>query len=219
MKKLVIEIDSNKCIGCKQCVKACHMGVIEIQKGKAVVVGENQCDGLGRCLGKCPADAIKLIEKEIPEQLPLKCGCPGTMVQSFEEKVHKKTETNESSSQLRQWPVQLHLVPTTAPYLKNAHLLICADCVAFAYGEFQNDLLRQKRLVIACPKLDDTAPYLEKLTHMIKQNNLQSITVAYMEVPCCHALEKIVAQAVANSGCKLPLNRVEIAINGQKNKS
>lgn len=147
----------------------------------------------------------------------LACGCPGSQVRTVE-----KTETDNTnptgrlSSELRQWPTQLHLVPPTAPYLQNAHLLIAADCTPFAYAEFHRDFIKGKVLVNACPKLDDTSPYVEKLAAMIANNDIQSVTVTIMEVPCCRGLAMFAQQAIAQSGKDVPLEIAVIGVDGQR---
>jgi len=146
----------------------------------------------------------------------LGCGCPGSMARVIE---RTETETNTSTkapSELRQWPVQLHLLPPTAPYFKDAALLVCADCVGFAMGSMHADLLKGKALAIACPKLDDTAPYIEKLAQIIKINNTPSVTVAIMEVPCCRGLSMMVAEAVKQSGREVPVETVIIGVDGER---
>jgi len=146
----------------------------------------------------------------------LACGCPGTHVQKIEEISEDKPETDRIDSELRQWPTQLHLVPPTAPYLQDAHLLIAADCVPFAYAEFHRDFIKGRVLVNACPKLDNSSTYVDKLAEMIANNNIKSVTVTIMEVPCCGGLKMFVEQAVAKSGKDVPLGTVVISIDGQR---
>ena len=147
----------------------------------------------------------------------LACGCPGSQVRTLEKKEETQTTpTGRLSSELRQWPTQLHLVPPTAPYLQNAHLLIAADCVPFAYAEFHRDFIKGKVLVNACPKLDDTSPYVEKLAAMIANNNIQSVTVTIMEVPCCRGLAMFAQQAIAQSGKEVPLEVAVIGVDGER---
>ena len=147
----------------------------------------------------------------------LACGCPGSQVRTVEKKApSEETVTGRVASELRQWPTQLHLVPPSAPYLQDAHLLIAADCAPFAYAEFHRDFIKDRVLVNACPKLDDTSPYVEKLAAMIGQNNIQSVTVTIMEVPCCRGLGMMAEQAIAKSGKDVPLEIVIIGVDGQR---
>ena len=147
----------------------------------------------------------------------LACGCPGSQVRTVEKKAsNEEAVTGRVASELRQWPTQLHLVPPSAPYLQDAHLLIAADCAPFAYAEFHRDFIKDRVLVNACPKLDDTSPYVEKLAAMIEQNNIQSVTVTIMEVPCCRGLGMMAEQAIAKSGKDVPLEIVIIGIDGQR---
>ena len=146
----------------------------------------------------------------------LGCGCPGSLARVIEREETTYDGAVKVQSELRQWPVQLHLVPPTAPYFRNAEILICADCVAFAMGGMHGELLKGKALAIACPKLDDTTPYVEKLARIFSENDIRSITVAIMEVPCCRGLEMIAREAVAKSGRKIPLERIIIGIDGER---
>jgi len=146
----------------------------------------------------------------------MKCGCPGSMAQVIEREQTNQTTNVKASSELRQWPVQLHLVPPTAPYFQNADILISADCVAFAMGSMHQDLLKNKALAIACPKLDDTSAYVEKLAHIFSVNQIKSITVAIMEVPCCRGLDIMTREALAKSGMDIPLETIIIGINGER---
>jgi len=233
MNRRIVEIDREKCTGCGLCIDACHEGAIELVDGKARLVSDVYCDGLGACLGECPADAITITEREaeafdeqaVSERLAdlrravvpgkPKCGCPGMAAFAID---RPETAASTASSgvsalsELRQWPIQLALVPVSAPYWQDADLLIAADCAAFAHGGFHPDLLRGKRLVIACPKLDDTGPYLEKLAAIIQQNTIRSVTVAHMEVPCCHALVRLVQAALERSGKDIPFAAKELSV-------
>ncbi len=146
----------------------------------------------------------------------LACGCPGTQVRTVEKKVTDSAQAGRVESELRQWPTQLHLVPPTAPYLQDAHLLIAADCAPFAYAEFHRDFIKDRVLVNACPKLDDTSPYVDKLAAMIANNNIQSVTVTIMEVPCCRGLAMFAQQAIAQSGKEVPLEVAIIGVDGQR---
>lgn len=231
MKKIVISIDRDKCIGCGSCADTCHQGAIAMFDGKAMLVGENHCDGLGRCLPHCPADAIQLIEKDVEENTmeqrttttPPAGGCPGSMSRSIERSepaigtspVIPAVPAGSTASELRNWPVQLQLAPINAPYFDGADLLIAADCTAFSYGAFQNKLLRGKVCLIGCPKLD-TADYAEKICHILKSNDIRSLTIARMEVPCCGGIAQAAVDALASCGKMIPWNIVTIGIDGDR---
>lgn len=229
MKRKIVKIDEKKCNGCGQCVSACAEGAIQIINGKAKLVSDNYCDGLGACLGDCPQGAITIVEREadafdeaavkkhLAKSKPAHAhhsGCPGMAVQSFEKK-KSSAPAAKAESELSQWPVQLHLVPPTAPYWDGADLLVCADCVPFSYANFHSELLKGKKLVIACPKLDDTEPYLEKLTEIIRENDIRSVTAARMEVPCCGGIAMIAQRAVQESGKNIPFKVITISIRGE----
>lgn len=235
MKRNIIEINQDKCNGCGQCVSACHEGAIQMVNGKAKLVSDVYCDGLGACIGNCPVDAIRIIEREADEfnKEAVKAkkakeesqkkhspayGCPGMAIKNFP-KPNTEIKTTSSScndvpSELTQWPIQLKLVPVNASFLENASLLIAADCSAFSMGAFHSKLLKGKKLLIACPKLDDTGSYVNKLSSIITENNLKDITVVYMEVPCCRALAAIATEALAQSGKNVPLNLVKLSLDG-----
>jgi len=232
MKRKVVNIDQEKCNGCGLCVDACHEGAIELVNGKARLVSDVYCDGLGACLGECPQDAIRIEEREAApfdveavkarqqhSAKPPPSGCPGMRALSFGADPVAGSATPSAPaasapSQLRQWPVQLHLVPVEAPYWAGADLLISADCVAFAYGDFHGDLLRGRRLVIACPKLDDTSAYVDKLARILALNDIRSVTVAHMEVPCCTGLVRIVSAALDQCGKDVPFATVKVGLRG-----
>ncbi len=245
MKRKIIRIDEEKCNGCGLCVNACAEGAIQLVDGKARLLSETYCDGLGACIGECPQDAITIEEREAEafDEAAVKKhlasagnsaspkpqahahqhhhgggGCPGSMARSLT--ARKGAGSAGSSglgtpSELRQWPVQLHLVPINAAYWEDADLLIAADCVAFASGDFHPRLLKGKKLIIACPKLDDTDSYVEKLQEIFSSNNIRSITVARMEVPCCGGLVAIAKQALEKSGKKIPFSTVIMGIDGE----
>jgi NAD-dependent dihydropyrimidine dehydrogenase PreA subunit len=233
----IVRIDEEKCNGCGLCIPNCAEGALQIVEGKAKLISEKSCDGLGACLGHCPQDAIAVIEREAedfdekavevhlhkkheiqpqPEPQPVFTGCPSSRAMHF--KVPEaRTEADSaipSISMLSQWPVQLKLVPVNAPYFQNADLLIVADCVPFAYPNFHQDFLKGKAVVVGCPKLDDIQYYKEKLTEIFKANPIKSVTVPYMEVPCCFGLVKATEDAIAASGKKIPLKKVKIGIRG-----
>ncbi len=231
-KRDIIKIDREKCNGCGKCINACAEGAIQMIDGKAQLVSEIYCDGLGACIGSCPQDAIKIEKrqaKEFDEQATQKYlqekkmkdqeekpqfGCPGLMAKKF---TPKKTEDDfftSGGSQLGQWPVQLKLVPINAEYFKNADLMLVADCVAYAMGNFHDKLLKDKAIAIACPKLDDKTPYVDKLASIIKENDLKSFTVVRMEVPCCSSLTAIAKAAAQKAQTDLEVKELTISLQG-----
>lgn len=239
MKRNIIEIDREKCNGCGLCINACHEGALKLVDGKAQLVSDVYCDGLGACLPECPTGAIQIVEREacafseeevskmkieqekkalsIPEKLP--CGCPGTMTKTMYPETSEACPSNASSptpsvSQLRNWPIQIKLVPVSAPYLNGSSLLIAADCTAFAYPGFQEKYMRGRVTLIGCPKLDDI-DYTQKLTDILKMNAIQKVTVIRMEVPCCAGIAQAVKQALMNSGKMIPWNVVTISTDGR----
>ncbi|ABB33398.1 4Fe-4S ferredoxin iron-sulfur binding domain protein [Geobacter metallireducens RCH3] len=233
MIRKIVQIDEEKCNGCGLCVPACAEGAIKIVNGKAVLAADNLCDGLGACLGDCPQDAIRIIEREADEfdeaavDEHLKGtgpqphghhagGCPGSRAMAFapSHPAGEQSAGGKIASRLRQWPVQLHLVPTTAPYFQDADLLIAADCVAFAHGDFHREFLEGKALVMGCPKLDDNNAYLQKLTELFRVSSIRSITVLRMEVPCCGGIVMAARQALTASGKNIPFREVTIGIQG-----
>ncbi len=226
----IVKIDEEKCNGCGQCVTACAEGAIKLINGKAKLVSETYCDGLGECLGHCPMDAITVekrecaefneeaVKKHLENEIKPKAAhahgfvCPGTMAKQF---AKKDTAQGDTSSQLTHWPVQLSLISPVSPFLQDADLLLTADCVPFAMGDFHGKLLKNHKVIIACPKLDDVEPYIEKLTHIIKSGVIKSLTVVHMEVPCCSGLTRIVQQAIANSGKEFEFEDITISLDGQ----
>ena len=237
MIRKIIKIDEERCNGCGACAAACHEGAIAMINGKAKLTREDYCDGLGDCLPACPTGAISFEEREAPaynEAAVLKakaekilpCGCPGTQTKAIEHKggcpgsrahaLHRTNAvpTDEVPSQLNQWPVQIKLVPVNAPYFEGAHLLIAADCTAYAYGSFHRDFIRNRVTLIGCPKLDE-GDYTEKLTAIIRDNNIKSVTIVRMEVPCCSGLENAAKRALQNSGKFLPWNVVTVTTDGK----
>lgn len=232
MVRRIIEIDQEKCNGCGLCAKACHEGAIGMVDGKAKLLRDDYCDGLGDCLPTCPTGAIIFVEREAAAydeaavkenqrkkaaeaKETLACGCPGTHSRRIEHtESHSATESAPVNSQLSQWPVQIKLVPVNAPYFEDANLLIAADCTAYAYGNFHQDFIRNKVTLIGCPKLDN-ADYSEKLTEIIRQNNIKSVTVVRMEVPCCGGIEAATKTALQNSGKFLPWSVVTISTDGR----
>ena len=226
----IIEIDEDKCNGCGQCVVDCAEAALQIINGKAKLVKEIYCDGLGACMGNCPTGALKVVqreaeafdekatEKHIHETKKGKeepCGCPGSRAVDFSEKTEARSNTAELRPELSNWPVQLKLVAPNAPFLKDSDLLLAADCTAFSAINFHGRFIKGKKLLIACPKLDDTQLYYEKLTEMFKGNDIKSITVTRMEVPCCGGLIYLAKEALKASGKDIPLNDVVIGIKGE----
>ena len=229
MIRKIIKIDEEKCNGCGACAAACHEGAIEMINGKARLTREDYCDGLGDCLPACPTGAITFEEREAPaydesavlaakekkNTPPLPCGCPGTQSKAINrEGCDCATSSTPVHSQLSQWPVQIKLVPENAPYFDGANLLVAADCTAFAYGNFHNDFIRNHITLIGCPKLD-SVDYADKLTAIIANNNIKSVTVVRMEVPCCGGIEHAVKTALQTSGKFIPWRVVTISTDGR----
>lgn len=243
MNRKIVSIDEEKCNGCGICATACHEGAIEIVNGKAKLISDEYCDGLGDCLPGCPMGAIDIIErdaKDYDEQLvmekmdkskktehSLPCGCPGTAAKSIVRTSLKKASTiksinlqnqseseDENSSELKQWPVQLSLINTKASYLKNADLLVAADCTAYAYGDFHKEFIKGHITVIGCPKLDNVEYYKEKLKDIIESSDLKSITVVRMEVPCCRGIVNAVKSAMLEAKTIVPYKEVVIGTDG-----
>ena len=226
MIRNIIHIDEAKCIGCKLCANVCHEGAIVMINGKAKLLREDYCDGLGDCLPACPVNAIKIEKREAPAYdeeavkahlsaaKPLACGCPGTAAKQFQK---KSTPTVSASpkieSQLTQWPVQIQLVAPNAPYFQDADLLIAADCTAYAYGDFHNRFIKNRITLVGCPKLDPI-DYTEKLLTILKLNNIKTITMVRMQVPCCGGLEYATRNALSQSGKSIPLEVVTISTQG-----
>ena len=218
----MIKIDDNKCIGCGLCMSACHEGAIGIVDGKAKLLRAHHCDGLGNCLPVCPVQAISFGEDEKDcaksqgenaQPDVLACGCPGSHSKPIERE-HRQSESAPAGTHLNQWPVQIKLVPPGAPYLKGAHLLIAADCAAYAYGNFHGEFMRGKITLIGCPKLDGE-DYTRKLTDILTRNDIKSLTVARMEVPCCAGLEHAANAALENCGKYIPLQVVNLSTDGR----
>lgn len=224
MIRKIIKIDVEKCNGCGACASACHEGAIEMIEGKAKLVREDYCDGLGDCLPVCPTGAITFEEREAPayneaavlaskENKTLPCGCPGTQSKTIKHEACSCATANVNSM-LSQWPVQIKLVPVNAPYFDGANLLVAADCTAYAYGNFHNEFIRNHITLIGCPKLDD-GNYTDKLTAIIANNNIKSVTVVRMEVPCCGGIEYAVKKALQASGKFIPWRVVVISTDGK----
>ena len=234
MVRQVIKIDEDKCDGCGLCVSACHEGAIGLIDGKAKLLRDDYCDGLGNCLPVCPTGAISFEEREAAEydeaavaenmesKQPetLACGCPGThskVIKREECEANKETEQKQSSTSethLNQWPIQIKLVPPTAPYFNKAHLLVAADCAAYAYGGFHKEYMKNRITLIGCPKLDE-GDYTDKLTAILKINDIKSVMVARIEVPCCSGIENAVKNALRNCGKMIPWQVVTISTDGK----
>ena len=228
MLRQIIKIDKERCDGCGLCADACHEGAIGMVNGKAELLRDDYCDGLGNCLPVCPAGAIAFEEREAPafdeaavkaraegaEDGRLPYGCPGTHAKAIGREETPQAPARPAASQLRQWPVQIKLVPVNAPYFDNAHLLVSADCAAYAYGGFHDEFMKNKITLVGCPKLDEV-DYSEKLTAIIKGNRIKSVTVARMEVPCCGGIEHAVITALQNSGKMIPWQVVTISTDGR----
>lgn len=229
MIRKIIQIDEDKCNGCGACAAACHEGAIGMINGKAKLLRDDYCDGLGDCLPTCPTGAITFVEREAAaydeaavkaaqaeKKQPMPCGCPGSNIKHFH-RGEKQTESVENTgidSQLSQWPVQIKLVPVNAPYFKDADLLISADCTAYAYGDFHNKFIKNRITLIGCPKLD-SVDYSEKLAAIIRENDIKSVTIVRMEVPCCGGLEHAAKTALQASGKFIPWRVVIISTDGK----
>lgn len=228
MIRKIIKIDKEKCNGCSACATACHEGAIEMINGKATLTREDYCDGLGDCLPACPTGAITFEMREAPEyneaavlkakaenqKGKLPCGCPGTKSKVIKRENLAQTKATAVCSQLLSWPVQIKLVPVNAPYFDGANLLIAADCTAYAYGNFHNDFIKNHITLIGCPKLDE-GDYFEKLLQIIANNNIKSLKIVRMEVPCCSGIENAAKKALMASGKFIPWQVVTISTDGK----
>ena len=223
----IIKIDEEKCNGCGAGAAACHEGAIEMINGKAKLTREDYCDGLGDCLPACPVEAITFEERDAlayneaavlaskqKKQNPLPCGCPGSASRALQRENRDVVTALPVNSQLSQWPVQIKLVPVNAPYFDGANLLVAADCTAYAYGDFHNRFIRNHITLIGCPKLDE-GDYSDKLTAILENNNIRSVTVVRMEVPCCGGIENAVKSALQASGKFIPWRVVTISADGK----
>ena len=226
MIRKIIEINEEKCNGCGACAAACHEGAIGMVNGKAKLLRDDYCDGLGDCLPACPTGAITFIEREAAaydeaavlankakKEASRPCGCPGSQARAIARESDACAE-EACQSQLRQWPVQIRLVPPNAPYFANADLLIAADCTAYAYAGFHARFIRGHVTLIGCPKLDNV-DYAQKLTQILQYNSISSITAVRMEVPCCGGLIHAIRTAIEQSGCGASLRVVTISTSGQ----
>ena len=233
MVRRIIEIDRDKCNGCGACAEACHEGAIAMVDGKAQLMRDDYCDGLGDCLPTCPTGAITFVEREaaaydekavmenkqrkMREQgMTLPCGCPGSQSRNIQRETASAAEAPraEQASLLSQWPVQIKLVPVNAPYFDDARLLIAADCTAYAYAAFHERFIKGHITLVGCPKLD-SVDYAEKLTEIIRENDIKSVTVVRMEVPCCGGLELAAKKALQQSGKFIPWQVVTVTVDGR----
>ena len=227
VKRRIIEIDEERCDGCGECVPACAEGAIEVVDGKARVVAEKYCDGLGACMGECPNDALRIVEREaddfdaaavemyleekaknLGEPLPA-AGCPGSQIQ-----MSIPRDAEGDASNLTHWPVQIHLVQPHAPFLKDADLLVAADCTTIACADFHRDYLKGKVVLMGCPKFDDGEAYIQKFTDIFNATGIKSITVLIMEVPCCSGLPAMIRRAMAAAQKEIPMETVVISTRG-----
>ena len=221
----IVRIDEDLCNGCGQCVPNCAEGALRVIDGKARLVSEVYCDGLGACLGHCPRGAITIEEREatafdeevVHEHLKKReyeeCACPSSAVQSLE--VAAGTPHLPVKPSLGHWPVQLRLVPVKAPFFEGADLLVTADCVPFAYPNMHRDLMNGRSVVVGCPKFDDAKAYAEKLGEILRSNDVRSISVVHMEVPCCFGLAWVVNKALESSGKKIPIRQSIVTVKGE----
>lgn len=240
----IIDIDEELCDGCGNCAPACAEGALEIVDGKAKIVADLYCDGLGACLGECPTGALRIIERKADEfddeaveahlqekakagspkdmglkEMTMACGCPSAHIQSFGQpqrpsKSSESTRQQRTDSALSHWPVQIHLVPPTAPFLKGAHLLVAADCTPVAYPNFHRDFLEGKAVMVGCPKFDDAGAYIEKFADIFKTADIKSVAVVVMEVPCCQGLPIIVQKGMERAGKEIPSEKIVISARG-----
>lgn len=216
MKRQIIKIDEEKCNGCGLCVNGCQEGAIKIIQGKARLIGDLFCDGLGACLGTCPEGAITIIEREAEPYKEKEHGCPGSKMMDMRKKAAGNDNVaGDVHSQLKQWPIQMHLISPVAPYFQGADVLLVADCVAYALGGFHGDYLKDKAMAIACPKLDsDQDKYVAKIQSWIEDAKINTLTVMIMQVPCCTGLVRLAQQAMAGVKRKVPVKKVVVGIEG-----
>ena len=239
IKRKIVQIDEEKCDGCGQCVIGCAEGALTLEDGKVKVISENLCDGLGACIGECPQGALQIVEREAdefdevavethlagqktdeePETKVVPCGCPSTRIQSFGTcKTANRPvshDTGGQSSALSHWPVQIRLIPPHAPFLKNADLLVVADCVPVAFPSLHQEFMQGKAVMIGCPKFDDTQEYIDKFAAIFKTAGIRSITAVVMEVPCCSGLPVVVRKGLEKSGSRIPLTQVVVSTRGE----
>ena len=238
VKRKIIEINEELCDGCGQCVPSCAEGAIKVIDGKARLVAEKYCDGLGACMGECPRGALKIIEREAEdfdadaveeylhsekqekesEESVLACGCPSTQIESFEgsyREIDTKVKQTSAVSALSHWPIQIKLVPPTAPFLKKAHLLVLADCAAVAYPNLHRDFLKGKSILMGCPKFDNLEEYIHKFSAIFEKADIKRVTILIMQVPCCSGLSMIVKKSLALVGKKIPVEKIVISNRGE----
>jgi len=238
VKRKIIQIDEERCNGCGQCVLACAESAIRIVDGKARLISDQYCDGLGACLGECPQDALKIVEREAPEfdekaveqhlhtaarqnekpSAPVHAGCPSAAVRHFDrgrDVAETAASAGPTASELTNWPVQIRLVPPTALFLKNADLLVAADCVPVAYLSFHKDFLQGRVVLLGCPKFDDADSYIQKFTQIFKTANIKSVTVVVMEVPCCQGLPAIVKEGMDAAGKHILIEKIIVSAEGE----
>jgi len=236
----IIQIDDELCDGCGQCVPSCAEGAIEIIDGKARIVADKYCDGLGACMGDCPNDALTVVEREAddfdeeaveeylkgkeqteaPVGQPVSGACPSAQLQSFIpstpcQAANAPVVQSSGGSELSHWPIQIHLVPPTAPFLKGADLLVAADCTPLAYPNFHQDFIKGKVVMVGCPKFDDVEEYIQKFTEIFREADIRSITAVIMEVPCCSSLPVIIEKAMKAAGKEIPVEEVVISTRGE----
>jgi len=234
----IIEIDEERCDGCGQCVIACAEGAIEVVNGKAKIVSEVYCDGLGACIGECPQGALRIIEREAEEfdaeeveqhlkqrkqkvshpEISTHALCPSSHIQTFIapcEEASRPVSQLRNSSALSHWPIQIRLILPTAPFLKRAHLLVAADCTAFAYPDFHTGFLRGKVVMVGCPKFDEVQEYVDRFAEIFRIADIQHVTVLDMEVPCCSMLPNVVREGMKKAGKDVPLEEIVIGIRGE----
>ncbi|MCL4430023.1 MAG: 4Fe-4S ferredoxin [Chloroflexi bacterium] len=212
MKRKIVNINENLCNGCGNCIPKCAEGALQIVNGKAKMIKETYCDGLGACLGQCPQGAITITEREA------EAFNEAEVHEYLKNKTAAKPATNipaNSTPQKPQWPIKLNLVPVKAPFFENADILLAADCAPVALKNFQETMLSGKRVIIGCPKFDDARAYAQKLTEIFQQNNIASVTVVHMEVPCCTGLKWAVNKALEGSGKRIPVKEYEVKIGGE----
>lgn len=239
MKKIlrkIIEIDEDLCNGCGNCVTGCAEGALQIIDGKAKVVSETFCDGLGACIGECPTDALRIVEREAApfdeeevkkhlakkEDATMPCGCPSAHIQIFDKpsaceaaNQPKHFAKVEEESALSHWPVQIKLIPASAPFLKGADLLVLADCTAVAFPTLHRDLMKGKVVMMGCPKFDDVQEYVQKFADIFKTAGIKSVTVAVMEVPCCSGMPAIVKKGMETANKKVPIKEIVLSLRGK----
>ena len=236
----IIQIDDERCDGCGNCVISCAEGALKIIDGKARVISDNLCDGLGACIGECPRDALHIIEREAEEfdeeavekhletrkadaeeKGAMPCGCPSTQIQSFAPTGScpsanvPRTQATAARSALSHWPVQIRLIPPTAPFLKGADLLVVADCVPVAFPTLHRDYLAGKAVMVGCPKFDDAQDYIDRFAEIFKTAGVRSVTTVVMEVPCCSGLPNIVKKGMEKAGVQVPSKQVTISTRGE----